>query len=104
MISGVKDDPFRIAVPALFFVMLCNAVFIVAGGCWMFVQIRYVPPFMVWMAGVDAVSASALGLIWFRQRRARRVRAGLCPRCAYNLTGNVSGVCPECGAPVVRLL
>ncbi len=23
-----------------------------------------------------------------------------CPRCFYNLTGNVSGICPECGTPV----
>lgn len=23
-----------------------------------------------------------------------------CPRCRYNLTGNVSGYCPECGMPV----
>ena len=23
-----------------------------------------------------------------------------CQRCQFNLTGNVSGVCPECGAPV----
>jgi len=25
---------------------------------------------------------------------------GHCVRCGYNLTGNVSGVCPECGTPV----
>lgn len=25
---------------------------------------------------------------------------GTCPYCGYNLTGNVSGVCPECGRPV----
>jgi hypothetical protein len=27
----------------------------------------------------------------------RRNRKGLCARCGYNLTGNTSGVCPECG-------
>jgi hypothetical protein len=26
-----------------------------------------------------------------------RVARGLCGRCGYNLTGNASGVCPECG-------
>ena len=25
---------------------------------------------------------------------------GMCRHCNYNLTGNVSGVCPECGTPV----
>lgn len=24
----------------------------------------------------------------------------VCARCQYNLTGNVSGVCPECGTPI----
>ena len=31
------------------------------------------------------------------RRRRRRPRPGRCQACAYNLTGNVSGVCPECG-------
>jgi hypothetical protein len=26
--------------------------------------------------------------------------AGHCQRCGYNLTGNTSGICPECGTPV----
>ena len=30
-------------------------------------------------------------------RRWRRHRKGLCIRCGYNLEGNVSGVCSECG-------
>jgi hypothetical protein len=35
-------------------------------------------------------------LLWKRSRR----KAGSCRRCGYNLTGNTSGVCPECGTPV----
>jgi len=31
-------------------------------------------------------------------RRWRRKRAGTCLKCGYNLTGNESGICPECGA------
>jgi hypothetical protein len=34
---------------------------------------------------------------WSPFRRRRRRKLGLCVRCGYNLTGNVSGVCPECG-------
>ncbi len=41
-------------------------------------------------------------IAWLRgsHRRARRRALGLCERCGYNLTGNVSGVCPECGTPI----
>lgn len=33
-------------------------------------------------------------------RRGRRIASGLCTACGYNLTGNMSGICPECGTPV----
>jgi len=26
----------------------------------------------------------------------------VCDSCQYDLTGNVSGICPECGAPVLQ--
>lgn len=29
----------------------------------------------------------------------REYPAGHCPACGYDLTGNVSGLCPECGRP-----
>ncbi len=35
-------------------------------------------------------------VLWWLDRR--RFPPGHCPRCGYDLTGNVSGVCPECGA------
>ena len=34
-------------------------------------------------------------------RRKRRKRQRYC-RCGYDLTGNVSGICPECGSPVKK--
>jgi hypothetical protein len=46
-----------------------------------------------------AVSVYAFYNHWFRPRTAYPP-AGHCRRCGYNLTGNVSGVCPECGTPV----
>jgi len=30
----------------------------------------------------------------------RRAAPGQCHRCRYNLTGNTSGICPECGTPI----
>lgn len=34
--------------------------------------------------------------------RRRRQPPGCCIACGYNLTGNLSGVCPECGTPARR--
>jgi hypothetical protein len=34
------------------------------------------------------------------RRRWRRRRSSLCVECGYNLTGNVSGVCPECSTKI----
>jgi len=34
-------------------------------------------------------------LLFYRDRR--RIPPGHCPTCGYNLTGNTSGKCPECG-------
>lgn len=30
----------------------------------------------------------------------RRTRPGFCIKCQYDLTGNTSGICPECGTPL----
>ena len=38
--------------------------------------------------------------LWLWHRGRRRPRPGHCRRCDYDLTGNVSGVCPECGTPI----
>lgn len=35
-----------------------------------------------------------------RRRLALRREQGLCLHCGYDLTGNVSGICPECGQPI----
>lgn len=35
-----------------------------------------------------------------RARRRLREQRGCCTACSYSLTGNVSGVCPECGQPI----
>jgi hypothetical protein len=43
-----------------------------------------------------------VGVMRWRKRR-RRVAAGLCGACGYDLTGNTSGVCPECGLAVAKM-
>ena len=42
-----------------------------------------------------------LGFLGLCLRRwSARVRTGYCACCGYNLTGNVSGTCPECGLSI----
>jgi hypothetical protein len=53
------------------------------------------------------VALAVCGLIgtWYlaegpaRQQRQWKAE-GRCTRCGYDLTGNVSGTCPECGTPI----
>src|ERR1051325_555774 len=39
----------------------------------------------------------ASSTLWLWRLDRRRARPGHCPKCGYNLTGNVTGVCSECG-------
>lgn len=49
--------------------------------------------------------AAILGLFYVRWIKAMRrqvyLRARICPQCEYDLTGNVSGRCPECGTTLI---
>ena len=51
--------------------------------------------FPVWMALVFV--APVAGFLWWRDRR---YPPGNCQRCGYDLTGNTSGRCPECGTTI----
>jgi hypothetical protein len=46
--------------------------------------------------GIEKVIAILSGA----DNQRKRGEAGFCLTCGYNLTGNTSGVCPECGTPV----
>jgi hypothetical protein len=53
-----------------------------------------------------ALMTAVLPVVWWwvrRRRRLRAKRAGLCGSCGYDLHGNESGVCPECGTPAVMV-
>jgi hypothetical protein len=49
------------------------------------------------------VATATAATIASAERSSRRPPPGCCPHCAYDLTGNVSGVCPECGCAVFTL-
>jgi hypothetical protein len=55
---------------------------------WLLVTLSATPPLM------------RLHFAYQRAARKRRARAGLCPRCGYDLRGLSGGRCPECGTAV----
>jgi len=54
--------------------------------------IKYLIPFWIPFA------AFAVATLFLRRSERRDRRRGACGECGYDLTGNVSGRCPECGA------
>jgi hypothetical protein len=94
--------------------VLLRMYYLVAG-------IHAVGPLLAWPFGSLVATAVTMwcaffGLMWLPVGigmgitfivEARRVWLrggwrGFCRNCRYNLTGNVSGVCPECGTPVPK--
>ena len=62
------------------------------GLCWWYISVW--PVFL-------AIAVPTAVLWWVdRPGRRRRSRTRYCRKCGYNLTGNVSGRCPECGTSV----
>lgn len=78
---------------------------------WDFRRESGVPTAVMWLPSVSLVSGLRLicmplwipflilavptGFLWWRDHP--RMLHGHCQKCGYNLTGNVSGVYPECG-------
>jgi hypothetical protein len=73
-------------------------------GSWPYVRLGNTTPYRVrhhvrlpfWLPLVLTLLPTAY-LIW---RDRRRIPPHCCQHCGYNLTGNVSGTCPECGEAV----
>jgi len=87
---------------------------IVTGIMWAFHDRLGVPVYAMVLIPGTIVILSGSGWSWWvvvqRRRRGKReygeeewakreVKGGFCPECNYDLSGNVSGTCPECGTP-----
>ena len=59
--------------------------------------------FPMWLLMLPAALLVPVAWLISSLRRALRSKAGLCRPCGYDLTGNTSGVCPECGANVAQI-
>lgn len=45
-------------------------------------------------------AAASIFWLWRWKQWKARLRKDLCLHCGYELTGNTSGVCPECGESI----
>jgi hypothetical protein len=54
----------------------------------------------LWPFLLQAIKPLYRFVLWARRHSSRSTPPGLCHCCSYNLTGNVSGICPECGTPI----
>lgn len=59
--------------------------------------IMWIGIFMLPSIGISVLTPIFAFIEWVKMPRPKT--PGFCARCGYNLTGNVSGVCPECGEP-----
>lgn len=56
---------------------------------------------IVFPAWVPLTLSLVLPVVWGVRRR--KAMKGACRACGYDLTGNTSGVCPECATPVAGI-
>ena len=88
-----------------------KAIFLLPLGCLCFGAGLIIPPHSIAARiGITVVTGviALLVVLWrLRQikseERQQRYRDGLCMTCGYSLTGNVSGICPECGTHIVEV-
>jgi hypothetical protein len=67
--------------------------------CFAYLHAGYLDPFFLIAFVVAGFLAFGIALVVgvpFLYRR-RKCPPGHCPECRYDLTGNTSGICPECG-------
>jgi hypothetical protein len=93
--------------PMLFFAARCKSLWFVfllvtliyIPGTWiaLTIHIRFGGTYRYYLVVACVACSLLLGAVLAR-KLPNRVRPGYCRTCGYNLTGNTSGICPECGA------
>jgi hypothetical protein len=80
-------------------IALCLSVVVVVVLTIVILEAKTTPP--LYLAFLFSVLCVCICLVVARMMPTR-VKTGYCKKCGYNLKGNVSGVCPECGWMVNR--
>ena len=66
-------------------------------GAWRFGNRRFISITSPYWLPVLVTALLPARWLWVRRRSRPQNQDGFCASCGYDLTGNVSGVCPECG-------
>ncbi|MCG3137766.1 MAG: hypothetical protein HJJLKODD_01616 [Phycisphaerae bacterium] len=76
------------------------------GSSWMFVGGRWIWILISMLSGgllAAAINGGLFTLVWVASRKSRGkllvTHKSFCPGCGYNLIGNTTGICSECGRP-----
>jgi formate-dependent nitrite reductase membrane component NrfD len=119
--SGAIDNPFaeqdRIARPsdwlwaAISGLIVFALASILLSMLWANAFLRTTPNYLPIIALAIGIVNALASVRQQRKRRRKkldrqrqdRLGRGVCPRCAYSLTGNSSGICPECGTRVTSV-
>ena len=64
--------------------------------CMVMACITGVPAFLITLLG------PFIAFDVFAAARAEQAQSNCCHHCGYNLTGNVTGICSECGSPLPK--
>jgi drug/metabolite transporter (DMT)-like permease len=75
------------SIVRIWYIATAQGPYLVDKSWWAHLWIIFV------LTGVGTAGLAAY--LWWSERPFPR---GHCQKCGYNLTGNVTGVCPECGA------
>lgn len=65
---------------------------------WLLLIVDYV--FIVMLIAASYTGITRIARTIRNARAHRRREVGLCLHCGYNLSGNISGACPECGTSI----
>ncbi len=94
--------------PICWMSLTLHNLLLVVGVCWL---VFHRPPLPIWfLAGFASyfICMVAWYVLFFFQFKVavrhelRLMSIPICGRCGYDLTGNVSGRCPECGTAVAQ--
>ena len=82
------------------FIVMLTLTAVGAGVLWLDIRLRRDIVLASVMTGVLALTCRLAASLRARYDTRQRYRHGHCQKCGYDLTGNESGVCPECGMAI----